>query len=523
MTSQSSIVRSRTGNGDEEEQLQARQAAIALEEKIRQSMANPLRSDTAIDPSRVLEEVLGGIGLSAKDAGGEVTFTGRDPVLKSPWPLATMGGVALMAKAVGAAALWRHRTGEGQDLSLDIRKAPHRLCPFYDRKWELINGHPPGFPHDPTNPFWPTFQYPTKDGRWIQLFNIYPKAKTKALAFLGCADSYQAIAGVTRKWNSFELEEVANSRGMQATVVRSVEEFLCLEQFKVLATQPLIEIEKIGDSDPIPFTSKPQAPLDGIRALGLGHVIAGPGLGRALAYHGADALNVWRPEDFETDSAYATSSVGMRSSTIEFGKPDGLQTLRQLIKGTDVFFANRRPGYLSHFRLTAEELAEIRPGIVHVEMSLYGHTGPWSGRVGYDQNAGGVSGVFTREGTFESPALTEIFVVNDYAMAWLSFTAVAAALKRRAVEGGSYRIRISLTRLSMWLLQMGIFDKAYAHEIGHSKGDHEFLPPDTFTADTPMGHYQGVTDQVVMSKTPGQFKTVLVPRGSSRAEWLPRT
>jgi len=42
----------------------------------------------------------------------------------------------------------------------------------------------------------------------------------------------------------------------------------------------------------------------------------------------------------------------------------------------------------------------------------------------------------TREGTFENPALTEIFVVNDYIMAWLSAMAVAATLKRRAVEGG---------------------------------------------------------------------------------------
>lgn len=95
-----------------------------------------------------------------------------------------------------------------------------------------------------------------------------------------------------------------------------------------------------------------------------------------------------------------------------------------------------------------------------------------------------------------------------------------AALKRRAIEGGSYRIRISLTRLSIWLLELGLFDKTYAHEIGHMPGDHELLPPDLFTAETPLGHYQGVTDQVKMSKTPGEFRFVLVPRGSSRPEWL---
>ena len=41
-----------------------------------------------------------------------------------------------------------------------------------------------------------------------------------------------------------------------------------------------------------------------------------------------------------------------------------------------------------------------------------------------------------------------------------------------------------------------------------------------FTAETPLGLYQGMTEQVVMSKTPGSFRTVLVPRGSSRPEWI---
>jgi hypothetical protein len=43
-----------------------------------------------------------------------------------------------------------------------------------------------------------------------------------------------------------------------------------------------------------------------------------------------------------------------------------------------------------------------------------------------------------------------------------------------------------------------------------------------FTADTPMGRYQGVTVQVSMSQTPGYYRDVLVPQGSSRAEWLHR-
>ena len=165
-----------------------------------------------------------------------------------------------MAKAVAAADLWRYRTGQGQDLSLDLRRVPHRLCPFYDQKWELLNGYPPGAPGDPTNPFMPTYMYPTRDGRWIQLLNTYPKAKTRALAFLDCADNYPAIEAVTRTWNSFDLEEQANRHGLQATVVRSTEEFLELDQFRHLAAMPLVTIEKIADSAPEPLGPHPTDP-----------------------------------------------------------------------------------------------------------------------------------------------------------------------------------------------------------------------------------------------------------------------
>jgi hypothetical protein len=47
-----------------------------------------------------------------------------------------------------------------------------------------------------------------------------------------------------------------------------------------------------------------------------------------------------------------------------------------------------------------------------------------------------------------------------------------------------------------------------------------YVAPDLFTAETPLGTYQGMTDQVLMSRTPGAFNTVLVPRGSSKPEWL---
>jgi hypothetical protein len=103
---------------------------------------------------------------------------------------------------------------------------------------------------------------------------------------------------------------------------------------------------------------------------------------------------------------------------------------------------------------------------------------------------------------------------------WLGTAGVLEALRRRATEGGSYRVVVSLTRTVLWLLSMGIFDKGYAQETAGSTDEHTYVAPDLFTAETPLGTYQGFTDQVVLSRTPGAFRTVLVPRGSSKPEWL---
>jgi hypothetical protein len=99
-------------------------------------------------------------------------------------------------------------------------------------------------------------------------------------------------------------------------------------------------------------------------------------------------------------------------------------------------------------------------------------------------------------------------------------TGILAALRRRAIEGGSYRVVVALTRTVLWLPSLGIFDGSYAQATAGASDEHRYVAPDLFTAETPCGTYQGMTDQVVMSLTPGSFRTVLVPRGSSRPEWL---
>ncbi len=65
----------------------------------------------------------------------------------------TMSAIGLAAKAVAAAAVWRFRGGEGQDIHVYVRKALRRFAPFFDREWKKVNGHQASFASDPENPF----------------------------------------------------------------------------------------------------------------------------------------------------------------------------------------------------------------------------------------------------------------------------------------------------------------------------------------------------------------------------------
>jgi len=492
-----------------------------LTETLRSRLSNPVQSPE-FDLHAGTNDVLKEVGLTTADSGGKVSFYGQDPIVPSVFRFGAMSAVSLAAKAVAAANIWKLRTGEGQDIHVDVRKALRRFAPFFEREWELLNGRPSSFGDDPGNPFMSLpFFYRTRDARSVVPLNIYPKLRANALTLLRCTESQAAVRNAILQWRADDLEAAGAEAGIVMGKIRTWQEFLAEPQYtEVFAHEPVIRLEKIGDSNPIPFKPGAKTPLDGIRALGMSHVIAGPAIGRDLAMFGADVLNVWQPMDTEIEMFYRTSHVGMRSTFLDFQVAEERHKFNQLLRGTDVFFANRRPGYLERHGLSAEELSARNPGLIHAKVVWSSETGPWSNRVGFDEVAAAVTGLFALEGTLAQPKLPSIHVVCDYAAGWFATVGILEALRRRAVEGGSYRVVVSLTRFTLWLMSLGIFDKKYAKATVGSSDEHTYVAPDLFTAETPLGTYQGVTEQVKMSRTPGSFKTVLVPRGSSKPEWL---
>jgi hypothetical protein len=491
-----------------------------LTETLKTKLANPAETSD-FDLHKAVDDVLADVGMTVAAGGGKLTFSGQDPIIASPFRFGSMAAIGLAARSVAVAALWKDQTDEGQDIAVDVRKALRRFAGFFEGKWETINGRPPSAWDFAGSPFLkiPLFRE-TRDGRHVIALDFYPKLRARTLNFLRCSESSESINNAILQWRADELETAAAEQGLVLAKVRTNEEFRReLQYSEVLAHMPLITVEKIGDSEPVVPPRVGKQPLSSVRALGMGHVIAGAAIGRDLAYYGADVLNVWRPGDSELEEFAWDVQVGMRSTVLDDSKEDRAR-FDQLLQKADVFFSNKRPGFLNRLGLEAEELCAAKPGLIHASVVLHGARGPWSNRPGFDEIGAAVAGVFALEGTLSRPKQPPIVPICDNVVGWLGTIGVLAALRRRASEGGSYRVVVSLTRTVLWLLSLGIFDKAYARATAGATAEHSYLAPDLFTAETPLGTYQGMTDQVVMSRTPGSFGTVLVPRGSSKPEWL---
>jgi crotonobetainyl-CoA:carnitine CoA-transferase CaiB-like acyl-CoA transferase len=285
----------------------------------------------------------------------------------------------------------------------------------------------------------------------------------------------------------------------------------------------LIHIEKIGESEPEPLPPSPR-PLSDVRALGMTHVVAGPTVLRQLAAAGADCLNLNMPGYVEDRNFYVQSDAGVRNAILEARTPESRKGVYALVRDADVFVENLRPGLAAQEGYAAEDLAVIRPGIIYLRIKLNTVTGPWAHWVGFDLSAGAFTGVYAAEGSMEQPRMPGgVNVVVDFLCGMLCAAGVQAALIRRANEGGSYRITVTLAQTTTFEMSLGLNDKAQLQAIEELGPEHQIQQPNLVTRKTPFGEFTRLGSQVEMSKTPESWTDpILVPMGSSRPEWLPK-
>ena len=472
------------------------------------------------DMYKVTDNMLREVGLTIEDSGGKVTFAGKEPVRKTVMKAGAAPAIILAANAVAEAAIWKERTGEGQDIHVDLRKAWIEQSPWQldAIPYTLINGVSKMFNmgvYVVENPI-----VPTRDGRWMCMCPLYPSQERKILNLLHCGPDQSQLRQATIKRDALEMEEAAMEMQVPLQMIRTKEEFDASEQGQIHAKTPLIQIEKIGDSDPIPLPQG-QRPLSGLRVLSMVHAVAGPCCPRTLAAQGAECLNLNMPDWVEYGNFFFQADTGLRQAYLDARKPENRKHVYRLIKDADVFVDNLRPGVADGEGYSAQALAERKPGIIAVSVKLNTHTGPWSLWPGFDVNAAGIAGIYTAEGTPDQPLLAQqVNVICDIMTGYLGAIGVKAALLRRAKEGGSYSVRVSLTQCVSYIMSLGLNDKQLLDDLEKLGEEHQIMKPNLVTSMTPYGEYTRVGSQVEMSKTPQHWDDpMLYVPGSCKPEW----
>ena len=465
------------------------------------------------DPLAALDSLLSDVGLSRAEAGGVVSFAGEDPILPAAHRLGASISIPIMASAVAAVAFHRQRGGPAQDLELDLRQGVHAINP--GAFWHpTLNGETAPHPLVLDNPFLIT-PYRTTDGRWVMASGVYPHMVARWCRFLDVPPDPAKVATAVARWDAFELEEAANAAGLPISIVRTPGEWLAHEQGALLANRPVIGLERISDTPAWDFGPS-ERPFDGIRVLSFTHAVAGPTVGRTLAEHGADVLCATRPNDYEHDFIYVEANSGSRSTYIDLDSPVGQERAVALLGKADIVVNNHRGGSLERRGLDPRLLAEHHPGLVYVSVTCYGSTGPWAQRGGFDMNGSAASGLMTIEGTESEPKLPVTALINDYITGYMGAIGATAGLVKRATQGGSWHVTVNLTRTAMWCGTLGLVDP----ELAGCDGEHSLREPVAYDTPSPLGDVHMLAPPVQFSRTPPAWPDpILVPRGSSRAEW----
>jgi crotonobetainyl-CoA:carnitine CoA-transferase CaiB-like acyl-CoA transferase len=436
-----------------------------------------------------------------------IAFTGTEPVLPSSFAVGTAAQATIGAAALAAGEVFRKRNGRRQDVAVDMRAA---AVEFRSERYLHVDHKPHGEYHDPINGL-----YRCGDGRWARLHTNLPHHLAGVLRLLGVPRDKAAVERALDNWRAEDLETAAAEAGLVVTACRSFAEWDAHPQGRAVAKLPLFTIERIGDAPPRPLPAAAR-PLSGVKVLDLTRVIAGPVCGRTLAAHGADVLLITAAHLPFMLPHVIDNGRGKLSASLDLRQAPARDTLTGLLRDADIFVQGYRPGAIASYGFAPDEAAKIRPGLVYVSLCAYGHDGPWAGRRGFDslvQTASGLNAAeaeaFAADKPRELPAQ-----VLDHATGYLLAFAAMTALMRRAEQGGSWHVRLSLAQTGHWFRHLGRID-------GIKSPNPKFADVPDCLEDLPSGFgtLTTVRHAAQMSETPPRWDRPSVPLGTDTAAW----
>ena len=234
-------------------------------------------------------------------------------------------------------------------------------------------------------------------------------------------------------------------------------------------------------------------PLEGVRIIEMGQLIAIPFAMKMLADMGAQVIrleSVARLESYRSDSVYQNDVSGefwnkganfyeqnrnKLGVTLDLSKPEGLQVLRNLVSIADVFSENFTPRVIKNFGLEYEDLRKIKPDIIMVSSTGYGFYGPWSNFGATGPATEGAAGLAYQTGYLGGgPVMAEI-PYTDYTSGEHTVFAVMAALMHRLRTGQGQFVDISQTQATSSTIPEVLMDFSANGRSGHRIGNQDIV------------------------------------------------
>ncbi len=346
-----------------------------------------------------------------------------------------------------------------------------------------------------------------------------PTSRTIATGSCGCSvarTSATSVAAALAGWQAFALEDAAAEAGLCVTAMRSFAEWDAHPQGRAVQAEPLIGFERIGDAPPRPL-GPAERPLGGVRILDLTRVIAGPVCGRTLAAHGAEVLLITAPHLYNPPPLVIDTGCGKLSAQLDLREAAARETLRGLVAVSDVLVQGYRPGAIAGHGFGPAEAAAVRPGIIYVSLCAYGFSGPWRGRRGFDslvQTASGFNAAEAEAAGESGPKPLPVQAL-DHASGNLLALGAMAGLHRRAREGGSWHVRVSLARTGHWICGLG----RVADGLDRPAPTREEVAGFLEESASGFGALSRVRHAARLSATPPRWDRPSVPPGTHPPSW----
>ena len=191
-------------------------------------------------------------------------------------------------------------------------------------------------------------------------------------------------------------------------------------------------------------------PLEGLKVIELGQLIAGPFAGKCFAEFGAEVIKIeppegdplrkWRKLHHGTSLWWYVQNRNKKSVTVDLRLPEGQEVVRRILRDADIAIENFRPGTLEKWGLGYDRLAAENPGLVMLRLSGFGQTGPYRDRAGFGAIGESMGGLRYVTGFPDRPPVRPNLSIGDALASLHGVIGVLMALHHRDANGGKGQV-----------------------------------------------------------------------------------